>query len=244
MSNKDWQEWLVTIQEEFRNNKSSFLSQPNIKRTVHPEHGGMNLYMKLNSEFADLSKIADPSCGKPNIQFGKHSLISIQSGYYISLIKEHFGIKPKDLGHITDIGGGYGYLCYSMHKLGFIGNYNILDFPQMNEMQEYFLSNTIQGSYACKTLKPENLTKTANESLLIGTFSINEMPLDDRKIIEAYYEQYKYIMIAHKQNKAFHGIDNKEYFYGIKKKLSESHNMKMWKCPLRANDHYLIGTRK
>lgn len=241
---KDWQEWLDVIQDEFRENKSSFLAQPNIKRTVHPDHGGMNLYMKLNSDFPGLSKIADASCGKPNLQFGKHSLISIQSGYYILLLKEHFGVEPKDLGHITDIGGGYGNLCRSIHMLGFLGNYNILDFPQMNEIQQYFLSNSIKGSYSCLPLKPENLFKTAEESLLIGTFSINEMPLDDRKIIEPFYEQYKYIMIAHKHNKAFHGIDNKEYFYNLKKKLSETHDMKMWKCPLRTNDHYLIGKKK
>ena len=192
---KDWQEWLDVIQDEFQNNKNSFLTQPNIKRTVHPEHGGMNLYMKLNSDFANLSKIADANCGKPNLQFGKHSLISVQSGYYIQLLKEHFSIEPKDLGHITDIGGGYGNLCRSIHMLGFTGNYTILDFPQMNEMQEYFLSNTIEGSYSCKPLKPENLLKTAEESLLIGTFSINEMPLDDRKIIEPFYEQYIFMVL-------------------------------------------------
>ena len=70
------------------------------------------------------------------------------------------------------------------------------------------------------------------------------MPMNDRKIIEPFYEQYKYIMIAHKHNKAFHSIDNKEYFYSLKKKLSETHNMKMWKCTLRTNDHYLIGKKK
>lgn len=241
---KSWQDWLETIEEEFTENKSSFLQQKNIARTMHPRHGGMNLYLKLNVETDYLDKLKDPMVGKPDIQFGNtHSLTSVQSAYYIYKLKEFFNITPKDLGHITDIGGGYGYLCYAMHKRGFIGNYNILDFPQINEIQEYFLSNTIQGSYACKPLKPENLFKTASESLLIGTFSINEMPIDDRKIIEAFYEQYKYIMIAHKHNNAF-GVDNKKYFTELRKKLSATHNVQYHKCPLRENDHYLIAEKK
>jgi len=242
---KSWTNWLDKIEEEFTENKSSFLQQRNIARTIHPVHGGMNLYLKLNMETDYLDKVKDPSTGKPNIQFsGTHSLTAVQSAYYIYKLKEFFNITPTDLNWITDIGGGYGNLCYSFHQTGFDGKYIILDFPIMNNIQKYFLGETLDyADWKCLPLQPINVLPNADRSLLIGTFSINEMPLEDRQIIEPFYEQYKYILIAHKHNNAF-GVDNKEYFSKLRKKLLDTHNVLYHQCPLRMNDHYLIAEKK
>jgi len=242
---KSWLDWLDIIEEEFVENKSSFLQQKNIARTMHPNHGGMNLYLKLNTETDYLDKVKDPSTGEPSIQFGgTHSLTSIQSAYYIYKLKQLFDITPSDLNWITDIGGGYGNLCYSFHQTGFNGKYVILDFPIINIIQKYFLGETLDyADWKCLPLQPINLLPNADCSLLIGTFSINEMPLDDRQMIEPFYEQYKYIMIAHKHNDSF-GVDNKKYFKNLRNKLSESHNVKYEKCPFKTNDHYLIAEKK
>lgn len=244
---KSWLNWLDTIEEEFTENKSSFLQQKNIKRTMHPRHGGMNLYLKLNAETDYLDKLKDSKIGKPDIQFGgTHSLTAVQSAYYIYKLKEFFNITPADLHSITDIGGGYGNLCYSFYQLDFNGKYTILDFPIINNIQKYFLSNAFwvgDFNYHCQPLKSSNFPPANNNSLLIATFSINEMPLEDRQIIEPFYKQYKYIMIAHKHNSAF-GVDNKKYFSELRKELLITHNVTYHQCPLRTNDHYLIAEKK
>ena len=41
---KDWQQFLKNIENEFKANKPNFLRKNNIKRTVQPDDGGMNIY--------------------------------------------------------------------------------------------------------------------------------------------------------------------------------------------------------
>lgn len=241
----DWLDWLNKIKEEFNNNKDSFLQQENISRTIHPQHGGNNVYQHLKSKVDYLDKLQDQKFGKPKIKFdNKFSLTSIESTYHILKLKEFFNIEPKDLDRVTDIGGGYGYLCYSFHQLGFKGNYTICDFEIMNNIQNHYLTNTLDNAnYNCVTLIPENLSTNIDNSFLIGTYSISEMPLNDRQIIEPYYKEHKYIMIIYKGNAKF-GVDNLKYFDKLKNSLSETHNTTYYKCPLRKNDHYLISEKK
>jgi len=241
---KDWQNFLDKIRIEFRDNKPTFLKQKTIAATTHPRHGGMNLYVSL-SGYDKLDKVKDPQVGSPDIQFGgSHSLTAVQSAHYIKKMEEHMNIRLEDLKEVFDIGAGYGHLCYSFYQCGFDGKYNLIDFPIMNEIQEYFLKLSIGNkNYWPEPLQAKYLDPETEDSLLIGTFSINEMPLKDRVIIEPFYKKYKYIMIVHKNNSDF-GVDNKKYFKELSDSLSTTHEMKFHKCPLRKNDYYLFGVRK
>jgi hypothetical protein len=240
----DWLDWLDSIKTEFVNNKKSFLRQKNISRTVHPSVGGRNIYSYVKSTNDYLDKLRDPDVGDPirSIAF-EYSLPAVESAYHITKLQEFFKILPKQLNRVTDVGGGYGYLCYSFNKLGFKGNYTICDFDVMNSIQNYYLKKTLgKGNYNCVNLNDDNLHTNEEESLLLGTFSISEMPLSDRKIIEPHYQNYKYIMIIYKDNANF-GVDNKDYFNGLKESLSKTHKITDYKCPLRKNDYYLLGEK-
>lgn len=242
---KNWQNWLDAIRIEFRDNKDNFLRQPNIARTTHPRHGGMTTFMSL-SDSKYLNNTKDPAIGNPDIQFsGRWSWTAVQSAFYLQKMEDVFGVTPETLDEMVDVGAGYGHLCYSFYKSGFKGKYTMIDFPIMGEIQEHFVSSTIgkNKNFWPERLLPKNLKPQTDNAMIFGSFSINEMPLADRQIIEPFYKDYKYIMIVHKNNDAF-GVDNKKYFGELRSKLAKTHDMKWYSDPLRKNDNYLLGVRK
>jgi len=242
---KNWQEWLKKIENEFGDGSGGWLRKTNIRRTVHPNNGGRNIYEYVkNHEYFDLA--ADPAVGNPDKKFpkkdGTHSKTAVQSVYHISKIQDHLNVNPKDLDVITDIGGGYGHLCYTFKSCGFMGEYNIIDFGVMHKMQSYFLSQT-GFSAIFKKLGQLNEIEKKPKSLLFASYSINEMPMDDRVRIEPFYKDYKYIMIVYKNNSDF-GVDNRDYFNTLLKDLRVTHNTKIIDDKLCKNDLILLASKK
>jgi hypothetical protein len=242
---KDWQAWLKKIENEFDNGSGSWLRKANISRTVHPNDGGRNIYDYVkNHEY--FSYAADPEVGKPNKKFpnqnSTHSKTAVQSVYHITKLQDHFNINPKLLDVVTDIGGGYGHLCYTFKACGFMGEYNLIDFAVMHNIQSHFLSQT-GLSAKFRKLDQLNEIEKKSESLLFASYSINEMPMDDRRKIEPFYKDYKYIMIVYKNNSDF-GVDNKDYFNTLSKELSVTHNTKIIDDKLCKNDLILLANKK
>ena len=243
---KDWQQFLKNIENEFKANKPNFLRKNNIKRTVHPNDGGQNIYQYVK-ELPYFNFAADPPIGKPDKRFPKknstHSKTAVQSVWHIEKIRRHFGTFVKDLDLVTDIGAGYGHLCYSFWKCGFVGEYHLIDFGVMHKMQSYFLDQA--GVPNCKFNKLGTLGDIPKKpkSLLFASYSINEMPMAERERIEPFYKDYKYIMIVYKNNSDF-GVNNQLYFEELKNKLSDTHNVQIVKDQFGRNDNILIGAKK
>ena len=242
---KDWQQFLKNIENEFKANKPNFLRKNNIKRTVHPDDGGMNIYqhVKMLDYFGHA---ADPPIGKPKKSFPKkgstHSKTAVQSVYHIEKIQKHF-INVKDLELVTDIGAGYGHLCYTFWNCGFRGEYHLIDFGVMHNMQSYFLDQANVPNCKFNKLGTLDQIPKKSKSLLFGSYSINEMPMEERRRIEPFYKDYKYIMIVYKNNSDF-GVNNRLYFEELKNKLSDTHNVQIVKDQFGRNDNILIGAKK
>jgi hypothetical protein len=144
----------------------------------------------------------------------------------------------KDVKSIFEFGGGYGSLVRLVHKLGFKGEYVVMDFPEFLALQKYYLSALgIEGNFRfiseLESLKPE---------LFIGLWSISETPLGFREPLLLEIEAQNYL-IAY-QNK-FNEVDNVKYFQGLKdKRLGLS--WANYNVPAFDNDlsRYLIGKRQ
>jgi len=244
---KDWQDFLRNIRTELKSHPNDFLSQNTISYTVHPHFTGNALTSPLYRDMIKLDffqDLKDPSFGKPYLGFdGQYSISTIQSAYYINILK-NAGYGPEILNHVTDIGAGYGNLCRSFYKTGFKGKYNVVDFSIMGEMQKKWLDNTLGKEYNYKIceMTPQNLNPSQEKSLLVGTFSINEMPMSERIKIEPFYHLYDFILIAFKNNANF-GVDNLPYFKGLINNLNLSHNLKITKCSYFKNNLFLTGIK-
>ena len=69
------------------------------------------------------------------------------------------------------------------------------------------------------------------------------MPMEERRRIEPFYKDYKYIMIVYKNNSDF-GVNNQLYFEELKNKLSDTHKVQIVKDQFGRNDNILIGAKK
>jgi hypothetical protein len=219
-----WDQAADKIAKEFTANKDEFLRQPTISLTMHPNIQA--LAAKYLEELKPLPKCAqDSRTGRPYELDADpaYSPLTVQHLYYLHLIRNWLGLfLPAGVEHVVEIGGGYGNLCRIIRNMGYRGRYQIADLPEMQEIQRYFLAkvgcSAWLGPLVMDHLRPYG------KSILIATFSVNEMPLDLRVKLEPYYASYNYLFFAYNHN--FDGVDNLEYFDGLRERLGSTHDMK------------------
>lgn len=242
MSNK-WKQFLVSIERELEKHGDSFLRGPTISSTMHPGRSFQKLakeiYDFLQKSQVDISSVKEPQFGSPIIIHNGYSLVTLQSLYNIHLISERLG-SIDQYDHIVDIGGGYGNLCNTVYNMGFDGSYTIYDFPIINKIQQRFLSNTCPTKQIQYKQLADDWTIDQN-SLLIATYSMSEMPLEDREIVSSHLNKFKSIFIIYQ--KTFDEFPNKQYFNS----LVENHPEFTWQsssCSLRKSEPTILSGEK
>lgn len=231
----EWDDYWAAITEEFRLHPMSFLRQPVISRTVHPNQQDLAcayLDELSNEPFAReniLPRLSDVPIGDPYLceVFPLASPISIQHAYYLFLIKKHLDlfIPEGELCHILELGGGYGNFCRLACDFGYTGRYVIADLPEMHSIQSHFLRHALPQRMAKKPVEFRSLNDPAilsdqRPSLFLATFSLSEMPLAKRTEIEDYYRHFDYVFFAY--NSAFSSVDNLAYFDELRNRLNDS----------------------
>ncbi len=250
-----WDLMLNQILEEINTFPMSFLRTPVISRTVHPDQqilGKLYFDELLNSDLFTrriLPMLQDPPMGNPYLCefFPLTSPMSIQHVYYIDMIYKKMGffVPDNQIGHIVEVGGGYGNLARLFRNFGYEGTHCILDLPEMQSMQQHYLAHVLpvgqQQSISYKSIGDRDVVRTDVPSLLIATFSISEMPLATRHALEDYYKDFNYLFFAY--NAAFDGVDNLEYFSGLQHKLSSDFSTNLFKDDYRSA-WFLLCERK
>lgn len=246
VAGNSWDELRVAISREFAQSPGGFLRQPTIARTVHPNQMPLaraylgDLSADEFSRTQILPRLHDVPLGDPYLCsfFPLASPMTIQHGYYLSLMKEHWNIFIPDnqIQHVFEIGGGYGNFCRLVFEYGYRGRYVIADLPEMHRIQKHFLGGVLPKSSVNGQIEYCPLNRTdglpdAGPSLLIATFSISEMPLATRQLIEDRYEQFEYIFIAY--NQAFDGVDNRAYFDSLAESLASKFSVQKIDDPHR-----------
>jgi hypothetical protein len=234
-----WDELIGPIVQELSDHPMTFLRQPTISRTVHPNQ--LELARRYLSEMANwpffqeklLPQMHDVPMGAPYLCpfFPLASPMTIQVHYYLGLIYQYFGLdlsKDSRVSHITEIGGGYGNTCRIINSLGYNGKYVIVDLPEMHDLQRHYLSHVIphrlsQNSIEFLGTNNPSLAPSKPGGLLFGTYSVCEFPMPLRKSLEAYYPKFDYLFFAYYL--AYDGIENRPYFIDLEQKLSQTHTV-------------------
>jgi len=220
-----WDGFLEKIENEYRNHPTDYLRQPTISKCLHPP--GRNWFdgyfqeLKEDSVFSDvLARVIDGDVGGPysHSEFDNLCPVTVEHIYHLYMIDKYLGISiiDNDISSVVDIGGGYGNLCRIARQLGYTGRYTIADFPLMLEIQEDYLSN---NGILDVDFVPLGKIRSQPKSILIATYSINEMPLETRQLIEPHYKSFDYLYFVH--NNTFDGVCNAEYFSALKENLEE-----------------------
>jgi hypothetical protein len=132
-----WDDYSKQVTIEMHNNPETFLRQPVIQKTVHPDDqliAAKYLKEMAGDEFGRrflISRLSDPAFGDP---FGCRDLLrvspmTVQHAYYIYNMNKYMSCKESEfigkdgwnVGHIYDLGAGYGNFCRVTHQLGFEG---------------------------------------------------------------------------------------------------------------------------
>ncbi len=115
---------------------------------------------------------------------------------------------------IFEFGGGYGCMCRLIHRLGFSGKYTSFDLPPLLELQEYYLSRTVEGriSYLSDAEEfTEQLVGEQGKSIFMACWSISEAPVSLRdEILNAVCNNTDYIFISFQTQHG--GFDNMAIF--------------------------------
>ena len=234
-----WDEFKVTIADEFRRSPTGFLRQPTIEGVIHPNAQALAraYFDELRADPFSLTEILprlhDMPLGDPYLCsfFPFVSPLSMQHAYYLSMMKRCWGLFAPDgpMQHILEIGGGYGNFCRLMLEYGYTGRYVIADLPEMHWIQKYYLGrvlprHAVDEQIIFRPLDSPDILPGEAGSLLVATFSVSEMPLATRQSIEDKYKQFDYVFISYTE--AFDGIDNLGYFDSLAKSLRSDFNVR------------------
>lgn len=113
-------------------------------------------------------------CSPTNLRYILHSFLILE---YI----QKLNLNNLD---IIEIGGGYGGLCFFIHKLSILFNlnivsYSIFDLLEASKLQEKYLDNlNIKNSY---TYQLDNFVNIKKNSFLISNYAFSEITLDLQK---------------------------------------------------------------
>ncbi len=117
-----------------------------------------------------------------------------------------FADKLKDMKSIVEIGAGYGDMCSVVHALGFKGEYTIVDIPETQPIQEFYLSK--QGINPKWSFEDGVAT---HSDLVIATWSLSETPVEYRNVLMPKIDKSKnWLVLA---QSAVFGLEvNDDYF--------------------------------
>jgi len=101
---------------------------------------------------------------------------TIHQAWHVEQWESFTGTRVGELDGIVEFGGGYGAMALLCHNLGFAGDYHIADFPEMQCLQDYYLSNMSDMMLVSGVDSPD---------LYIALFSLSEQRLNERTIPDA-----------------------------------------------------------
>lgn len=165
--------------------------------------------------------------------YPKSSGNRIRQVYHLKKFLDYSNVNLFKIKYILEIGGGYGCMAHIFKKINKNCTYLIFDTMEVNFLQYYYLQmnkipvviNKIQPGNVCLINKEtflvqfNNITRSNKSSLLIGNWSISEMPIKLRNSILNKTFNFRYSMISFQER--FENINNLNYFTNYQKKIEK-----------------------
>lgn len=133
---------------------------------------------------------------------------NLRSNYYYTVYEDMLGKSILDYDNVIELGAGSGDFCKFIFNMGFKGNYEILDIPEVIN-----LSKTNLREYDVKFTSDYKKLEKRKNCLFISTWGISETPVDFRdKVLNRL--RLDGMLVTYQ--KSFEGIDNEKYFSKFK----------------------------
>lgn len=236
-----WKFWAWDLRQNVKNNDpEDFLNWPGLVTTMFVGNAPYIEFEYNEIPFDYLVKLDDPGIGNPPLyeilENLKPSGNLIHQAYHLWQWEQRHDKLVAELDTIIEIGGGYGAMALIVYRLGFRGRYIILDLPEFSLLQQYYLSNVGIEDVEFRT----RIDKQIDCDLLIGLFSLSEMPLHTRETIIDLCPSRSYLA-AYGAN--WGGFDNMGWAMELmkRKKGFTWHN---WNVAHLPNCWYLVGNKR
>ncbi|GHT64131.1 hypothetical protein FACS1894110_03200 [Spirochaetia bacterium] len=252
----EWDSYSEKILSELKASPMGFLRQPMTSTCLHPnmpEAAGKFFNDLVEDDFCRsqiLPRLYDLPIGNPHFSpcFHLASPLTIQHAHHYMLMKKYLDIfiPENKITNVVEFGGGYGNFSRLAFSWGYTGNWDIIDIPEMHNLQEYYLSYAIneplRSHIKYQIVRDEsfwNTIKQNSETLFIATFSLSETPSEVRNYMEEKLKGFKYIFFAY--NGIFGETDCLKYFDELRKKLDDIFTISNF-CNL--GQYYMTCTKK
>jgi len=237
-----WAFWAWDLRQNVQNNEpTDFLNWPGVVGTMFVGNAPYIKNELSDLPFEYLVNLEDPGIGNPNLyeidENVKPSGNLIHQAYHLSQWEEKTQRHISDIDTIVEVGGGYGAMALIVHRLGFKGRYIILDLPEFSLLQQYYLSNVGVDWIGLEFYS--EIYEHFNADLLIGLYSLNEMPLKERARIIQLCPAKSYL-IAY--GASWGGIDNGAWAREFM--AWPGYVWHNWNIPHLPNCWYLVGDKQ
>lgn len=190
--------------------------------------------------------IAESPVGNPPTYpyYNKSSGSIIHQANHLIALFSKTKCRLETLDGIYEFGAGYGCMCRLIHRLGFSGEYTIMDLPVMLDLQRFYLGATVEGNINFVSEAAE-FTEQMKEgdNLFIATWSLSEVPYHLRdEILGAVCANVKYVLLA----VGTFGSYNNDGYFAAYIESNTSHYWHKVYIPYLAHlgCYYLFGERK
>lgn len=240
-----WDKRVKSLSNSFLSNKQTFLSNRDVSRVMQTHDTRMidNIINFIDDDHV-IERIKDPAFGSPSTHRGV-SLQSVRNVAYRMILDSFFDIS--EINHVTDFGGGFGNNCRIWYTLGYIGDFTLIDLPEVIEIQKHYLSNVLPNQKVEYVSDIDNLRINRSKSLFFATYSLSETSLEVRKKALDHIVKHDYIFIAHNDSFPVYEdkrVDNNEYFNHMKQELSDEFKFFDFdKKIYKNNARYVIGIK-
>lgn len=152
--------------------------------------------------------ITETSIGNPTLLWDWTSGNLIHQMYHLQQWLNRTKQDITKIRSIVEIGAGYGAMALICYRLGFRGLYYIIDFPELETIQRYYLTETTKdmegpGLILYGLLLPQHC------DLLIASHSLSEMPIPERERLLSQVAAKEYLFASSYE---YEGVDNAAWF--------------------------------
>lgn len=164
-----------------------------------------------------------------------HYLNTTKMGGFHTEPENEFAFAPfsgRFLPPVLEFGAGYGSFCKTAYRFGLCDTYNIVDLPELRELQKRYLAYHDIKNVTWFESFPKYFHGT-----FIALWSLSETPKEVREQImeEANFQSYLFAY-----GESFYDMSNYEYF----DEFAKRRNHMIWdkiKIPFMDGQYYLIG---
>jgi hypothetical protein len=147
---------------------------------------------------------------------------AIHQLYHLYMFEQRYG-SILNAKKIVEFGGGYGCLCSIIKKLGYTGEYIIIDFPEFHLIQKYYLNSLGITNFIQKTAPSISDFQSAT---FFAFWSLSESEPSFRQgFVNNYFSGLNNFLMSYQVS--YDSYNNVEFFNNIKQRygfeVSETH---------------------